>query len=160
MRTGENGLLGPGDGEATQLAGAHLLTKITAEQTEGRYALIEARNEPGWQSELNRHPQQSKVFYVLEGSYEFLTDGQWGDVRPGDTLLIPAGQAHGFRAGPGGGRVLVIYPGRSAGWFADAATTGGPGSPGTAQHAALHDTHHVQSLGPLPPRHQGVFRNE
>jgi quercetin dioxygenase-like cupin family protein len=139
-----------------ELVGARVLTKVAAEQTEGRYALVEARNEPGWQSELNRHPHESKVFYVLEGSYEFFTDGQWGDAQPGDTLLVPAGDTHGFRAGPGGGRVLVVYPGRSAGWFAGAATTGGPGPAGTAQHAALHESNHVESLGPLPPRHQRV----
>jgi quercetin dioxygenase-like cupin family protein len=43
---------------------------------------------------------------VPGGSYEFLVDGRWGDVHPGDTLLANAGDIHGFRAGPGGGRLL------------------------------------------------------
>jgi hypothetical protein len=89
---------------------------------------------------------------VLDGSYEFFTNGRWGDVGPGDTLLVRAGDAHGFRAGPAGGRVLVIHPGRSAGWFNDAAATNGPGNPGTPRHAALHATNDVESRGPLPPR--------
>jgi quercetin dioxygenase-like cupin family protein len=152
VRTESDGLLGPAAGEPIELPGARILTKVTAEQTQGRYALVEAHNVPGWESELNRHPHESKVFYVLAGSYEFLIDDRWGDVRPGDTLLIRAGAVHGFRAGPDGGRVLVIYPGRSANWFADAATTGGSGHHGTPQHAALHDRNHVESLGPLPPR--------
>jgi quercetin dioxygenase-like cupin family protein len=159
VTTGRNGRLGPADGVEVELAGARILTKVTAEQTEGRYAFIEARNPPGWESELNRHPHDSKVFYVLEGSYEFFTGGQWGDVCPGDTLLVKAGDAHGFRAGPDGGRVLVIYPGRSAAWFTDAATTCGPGRPGTAQHAFLHDRNHVQSLGPLPRSPDGLDRH-
>jgi quercetin dioxygenase-like cupin family protein len=112
--TDVHGLIGPGAGEPIELAGARIRTTITAAQTEGRYALVEARNDPGWTSELNRHPHESKVFYVLEGSYEFLIDDHWGDVYPGDILLIRAGAVHGFRAGPDGGRVLIIYPGRSS----------------------------------------------
>ena len=139
MTTTETGLLGPGDGEAIELAGAHILTKITAAQTEGRYALVEVRNEPGWGSELNRHPHENKVFYVLAGTYEFVIDARWGDVHPGDTLLVRAGAIHGFRAGSGGGRVLVVYPGGSANWFADAAAAGGSARHGTSQHAALHE---------------------
>jgi quercetin dioxygenase-like cupin family protein len=159
VKTGQNGRLGPEDGARIELPGARILTKVTAEQTEGRYALIEALNTPGWESELNRHPHESKVFYVLAGSYEFVVDDRWGEVHPGDTLLVNAGEIHGFRAGPGGGRVLVVYPGRSAGWFAGAARGGGPGRPGTVQHAALHNTNHVQSLGPLPPTSTGSDRH-
>jgi hypothetical protein len=80
VTTGRNGRLGPADGAEVEPAGARILTKVTAEQTEGRCALIEAHNTPGWESEVNRHPHESKVSYVLEGSYEFFTGGRWGDV--------------------------------------------------------------------------------
>jgi quercetin dioxygenase-like cupin family protein len=139
------GIVGPSGGDTIALPGAHILMKITATDTNGRYALIEARNDPGWESELNRHPLDSKTFYVLDGHYEFVLDGRWGRADPGDTLLIRAGEVHGFRAGPNGGHALVIYPGRSTGWFTLA-----------AQHDRNHpldhpaQSHDVESLGPLP----------
>jgi quercetin dioxygenase-like cupin family protein len=133
------------DGDTIALPGAHLLMKVTATDTNGRYTLLESRNDPGWESELNRHPHDSKTFYVLEGAYEFYLEGRWGRAYPGDTLLIRAGRVHGFRAGPDGGHALVIYPGRAANWFTPA-----------AQHQRrqplddINPLHDVESLGPLP----------
>jgi quercetin dioxygenase-like cupin family protein len=143
-------IVGPGQGQEFNLGGAHILMKVGSDQTEGRFAFVQARNAPGWESELNRHPEQSKVFFVLNGSYEFLAGDQWRKVGPGDTVLVPAGTVHGFRAGPDGGRVLIVYPGRSSGWFADVAAVGGLSQLGDAEHAELHARHHVESLGPLP----------
>src|SRR5689334_9355885 len=113
--------LGPADGRLLNLDGAEVLVKVGPPHTQDRFAFLHARNEPGWHSELNRHPRQSKLFFVLEGSYDCYGDGRWLTVAAGDTLLVPAGTTHGFRAGADGGRVLVVYPGDSVGWFTGAA---------------------------------------
>lgn len=121
--------------------------KVTATDTNGRYALLESRNDPGWESELNRHPHDSKTFYVLAGSYEFYLDGRWDRADPGDALQIRAGRVHGFRAGPHGGHSLVIYPGGATNWFAPAARH--------QRRQPLDDTNPlpaVELLGPLPHR--------
>ena len=140
-------ILSAGDGDIIELPGAHLLMKVTATDTNGRYALLECRNDPGWESELNRHPRDSKTFYVLAGTYTVYLDGRWGTAYPGDTLLIRAGSVHGFRAGPDGGHALVIYPGNAANWFTSPAQS--------PRHQPFNDPYplpDVESLGPLPQR--------
>jgi quercetin dioxygenase-like cupin family protein len=111
--------IGPGEGRRVTQEGADILLTVGPWQTQHRYAILHAGNDAGWRSELNRHPHQSKVFFVLAGSYACYGDGRWLTVRAGETLLVPAGTVHGFRAGPSGGQVLVVYPGDSVGWFAD-----------------------------------------
>jgi hypothetical protein len=66
------------------------------------------------------------AFYVIDGEHEFYADGHWLDLRAGDTVLVLAGAAHGFRAGPQGGSGLVICPGGQERWFAEVAAVGGP----------------------------------
>jgi mannose-6-phosphate isomerase-like protein (cupin superfamily) len=139
-------------GPALTLPGARLRLIVPADSVEGRFAFLEAENWPGWESELNRHPVHSKLFYVLGGSYEYVIDGQWGDVRAGDVLVVPAGTVHGFRAGPQGGHSLVIYPPESAGFFAEAAGLGDLGALTSAEREALHGRHGVDLLGRLPAR--------
>lgn len=129
--------LRPDGGRRIDLGGASVRILVEASHTEGRFAFVEAVNSPGWSSELNRHPHQTKLFFVLSGSYDCFGDGEWITAAAGDTLVVPAGTAHGFRAGPDGGRVLIVYPGDSAGWFFGA-------DDDTAQG--------VESLGPLAPR--------
>jgi quercetin dioxygenase-like cupin family protein len=129
--------LSPGGGQRVDLGGALVRMLVGPAHTEGRFAFIEAVNAPGWSSELNRHPHQTKLFFVLAGSYDCYGDGRWLTAAAGDTLVVPAGTVHGFRAGPDGGRVLIIYPGDSAGWFAGADD---------------HTTRGVESLGPLAAR--------
>jgi quercetin dioxygenase-like cupin family protein len=138
--------------EVLSFPGVHVRMPVPPAEVEGRYAFLEAENAPGWESELNRHPQHSKVFYVLRGGYEVVIDGQWGDIRAGDVLLVPAGTVHGFRAGPAGGHALILYPPESAGYFADVAEHGGLGGLSPAEREALYRRHSVDVLGPLPPR--------
>ena len=59
------------DGDTIALPGAHILMKVTATDTNGRYTLLESRNDPGRESELNRHPHDGKTIYVIGGAYEF-----------------------------------------------------------------------------------------
>jgi Cupin domain len=89
---------------------------------------------------------------VIEGTYEFYADGRWLDVGAGDTVFVPSDAVHGFRAGPNGGRGLVIYPGRQERWFAQVAEAGGPAAIGVAAAAAISASHEVTQCGPLPPR--------
>jgi hypothetical protein len=89
---------------------------------------------------------------VIEGAYEFYADGRWLDIGASDTVLMPAGSVHGFRAGPDGGRGLVIYPGRQERWFAEVAEAGGPTAIGPAAAATISASHGVAQCGPLPAR--------
>lgn len=131
---------------------AAMLLKIGSELTGGHWSLLEGRTQPGTSSLLHRHEEGTKAFYVLEGSYELFCSGEWSDLNAGDAISIPSGAVHGFRAGPDGGRALVIYPGRQERWFTDVAEAGGRAALDSATIARISLAHGVTQLGPLPER--------
>jgi quercetin dioxygenase-like cupin family protein len=54
------------------------------------------------------HPYE-ETFVIVDGSAVFTVDGQDFHARPGMILVVPAGSAHGFRAGPDGLRSVNIH---------------------------------------------------
>jgi mannose-6-phosphate isomerase-like protein (cupin superfamily) len=145
-------VVGPGQGEIAGAEDAAMMIKISSDETDGRWALLAGSSAPGFESGLHRHAEGAKGFYVIEGTYEFYADGRWLDAGAGDTVFVPAGSVHGFRAGPNGGRGLVIYPGRQERWFAQVAEAGGPAAIGAAAAATISASHGVTQCGPLPAR--------
>jgi quercetin dioxygenase-like cupin family protein len=71
--------------------------------TTGSTALVVATSAfaPDGHHELHRHPYAEEFFLVVEGSGEHLTAD--GEVRmgPGDLVVVPAGDWHGYRTDPG-----------------------------------------------------------
>jgi mannose-6-phosphate isomerase-like protein (cupin superfamily) len=141
-----------GNGRPLTEEPAAMRLKIGSELTDGRWSLLEGLTRPGAQSLLHRHEQGTKAFYVLHGSYELFCSGEWSDLNAGDAITIPAGAVHGFRAGPNGGRALVIYPGRQERWFIEVAQAGGHAALDSATIASISHAHGVTQLGPLPTR--------
>lgn len=56
---------------------------------------------PDGHHELHRHPHAEEFFMVLTGGGEHLTETGSLRLAPGDTVLIAAGEWHGFRTDPG-----------------------------------------------------------
>jgi quercetin dioxygenase-like cupin family protein len=131
---------------------ASMMIKVSSDDTDGAWALLVGSSAPRFESGLHRHAQGSKAFYVMDGAYEFYADGQWLDVSAGDTVLVPAGALHGFRAGPDGGRGVVVYPGRQERWFTEVAESGGIAGLDPAAAARISAAHGVAQCGPLPTR--------
>jgi quercetin dioxygenase-like cupin family protein len=153
----------PEDGTAVRVLRAHqgqpvgaedaaMMIKVASDETEDAWALLVGKSAPGFESGLHRHVKGAKAFYVIDGAYEFYADGAWLDVGAGDTVLVPAGSLHGFRAGPEGGRGVVIYPGRQERWFTAVAESGGVAALGPAAAARISAAHGVAQCGPLPRR--------
>src|SRR3712207_7035133 len=64
--------LGPEEGEALWgIDGALTTVKASAEQTGGRFALVEEVGRLGEGTPLHRHPEDDETFYVLEGEMTF-----------------------------------------------------------------------------------------
>ena len=49
-----------------------------------------------------------EAFFVMEGEVEFSTAGKTTTCTPGTLVHLPADTVHGFRFGPGGGRMLEV----------------------------------------------------
>ena len=66
----------PGEGTRSLWVLCELLThKIPSHKTGGAYALFEAATPPGAGPPPHVHHREDEAFYVLEGEYEFLVDG-------------------------------------------------------------------------------------
>ena len=64
---------------------------------------------PGGGPPPHWHKNEDETFYVLEGDFEFLADGNWTRVPAGEPFHAPIGSVHTFRnAGSTTGRVLVF----------------------------------------------------
>ncbi|MBB3452055.1 quercetin dioxygenase-like cupin family protein [Rhizobium sp. BK313] len=91
--------------------------------TGGAYCLVETLTAPGAGAPPNRHPDDDEAFYVLDGLFEFMVDGETVQARTGSFVKIPTGAIHAFRnIGPAPGRLLIINaPGRvHDGFFTEA----------------------------------------
>ncbi|MEM9524185.1 MAG: cupin domain-containing protein [Pseudomonadota bacterium] len=64
--------------------------------------------EPGRAGSIHSHPEE-QWGVLLEGSGTRIQDGVEVPVGTGDFWRTPGGIAHGFRAGPGGAKVLDIF---------------------------------------------------
>lgn len=99
----------PGEGRAVWVPGGQLLTyKVTAEQTGGAYSLFEGTVPPQYGTPPHIHHREDESFYVVEGEFEFLRDGETVRAGAGSLVYVPRGSLHAFKnVGEGRGRLLM-----------------------------------------------------
>ena len=90
----------------------------TAEDTQGKFALIEAvarrRNDPP----PHIHHREEETFYVLEGEMTFSVGGQTIKATPGTMVCLPRDVAHSFAIDSEQVRMLILLtPAGFEGWF-------------------------------------------
>src|SRR5215467_217079 len=68
----------------------------TAEDTKGRFALIEAVAKRGNVPPPHIHRREDETFYVLEGEMTFSVGGQTIKATPGTMVYLPRDVAHSF----------------------------------------------------------------
>lgn len=69
----------------------------TGQETEGKYALLEAIVGPGGGPPPHLHRREEEGFYVLEGEITFTIDGERVVARPGTFANMPIGVPHSFK---------------------------------------------------------------
>ena len=86
--------------------------KVSRYEGEGLVSVIDCVVPPHAMSPLHVH-DEDETFHILEGSATFYAGEAVIDAGVGDTVLAPQDVPHAYRAGPNGGRWLVITsPGR------------------------------------------------
>lgn len=80
-------------------------------QPSGNFDLIEGMTPPHVPGPPpHYHAGYAETFLVLEGTMEFMLDGQTRQVNPGQSIDVPAGSLHTFRnAGEGACRWVNIH---------------------------------------------------
>jgi mannose-6-phosphate isomerase-like protein (cupin superfamily) len=101
--------VGPGEGRSLWVLGSQLLTyKVTAEQTGGAYSLFEGTVLPQEGTPPHIHHREDESFYVVEGEFEFLKDGETIRAGAGSLVYVPKGGLHAFKnVGEEKGRLLL-----------------------------------------------------
>lgn len=90
--------LGPEDGEALWFFGSLATFKATAEQTGGRFMLLEQLAPGGMATPLHVRSDDDESFYVMEGELTFfIEDGKPIPASAGSFVHVPKGAAHAFR---------------------------------------------------------------
>ena len=101
--------LGPAQGEAFWGFGSLWTIKASAEQTGGRFSLIEELAPGGAGTPLHVHREDDETFYVLEGELTFyLDEGQPLAASAGSFVHIPGGVVHAFQVDSETARYLII----------------------------------------------------
>lgn len=67
---------------------------LTADQTNGRYGIIDEAFQPGMQSPSHRHAYHSETFIVLAGKLRWTVGGETNVIGPGDLVYIPPDTSH------------------------------------------------------------------
>ena len=90
----------------------------TAEDTQGRFALIEAIARRGNDPPPHIHRREEETVYVLEGEVTFSVGGQTIKATPGTMVCLPRDVAHSFVIDSEQLRMLILLtPAGLEGWF-------------------------------------------
>ena len=140
-------IIGPGDGEAVDLATLGARFMVWSEESGGGFSLVEHPIPPrSLCAPLHRHTHEDEYSYVVEGRM----GAQLGDAvvfaEVGDFVFKPRGQWHTFwNAGDGPCRILeIISPGGFEHFFAEVAA--GEGGDVAARYGLEFDLDSIPRL--------------
>jgi quercetin dioxygenase-like cupin family protein len=82
---------------------------VNGAMSKGTAAVLVQMNSPGSGPPPHRHTNEDETFTVLEGDFEFFSDGRWSRIPVGEVVFAPRGFVHTYRnAGTSTGRILVF----------------------------------------------------
>jgi quercetin dioxygenase-like cupin family protein len=90
-------VLGPEEGRRYEMGGMSAVFKADGEDTSNRYNVSEWWLEPHTHGPGAHSHEEDDIFYVLEGTMEFLVDDEWMSAPPGSFVLVPSGVTHDFK---------------------------------------------------------------
>ncbi len=137
--------------ETLNVLGDIVRVKLGGSDTAGGYAVMEDTTPPQAGPPLHRHNRENESFYVLEGQYRFVVDGEEIKAGPGAFVHAPRGTAHTFQnVSTGTGRmVVIVQPAGLEVFFADlAAATADMREPDVRVIGPIFLKHGLELLGP------------
>ena len=97
------------DSATYHLLGNIIRFKAQGELTNNAYSLVEVTTAPGAGTPPHWQKEDDEAFLIIEGSYEFMHNGQTVTAGPGDFLFVRKGEAHAFRnSGLDEAKMLII----------------------------------------------------
>ena len=107
------------EGNKLNVLGDNQNIKLTGEDTNGQYTLIEQNNEPGIGIPPHVHENEDEVFQVLEGKVEMSVGDKMTTLNAGDIIFCPKGVPHSWKVvGEEKARAMLsIFPAGLEGMF-------------------------------------------
>ena len=85
-----------GEGVQFTFRGTQMTIKVSGDQSEGAYTLIEMLHPPSVGPARHIHPTGAEAFYVLVGQYTIDCGDTQYEAGSGDFVFIPKGTAHSY----------------------------------------------------------------
>jgi quercetin dioxygenase-like cupin family protein len=135
--------------------------KVSGDQTDGEYSIVDHLAPSGWESPFHVHHGEDELFHVMDGEIEvcYGTDGTGRlNAGPQDTVMLPRDVPHGFRVvSDEPCRILVhVTPAgfeefiAAAGQPAERLVIPDPAEPDVEALTATAAAYDIDILGPLP----------
>ena len=86
-----------GEGKVVNVIGDKQTFKLTGNDTNGLFTLIEEENEPGTGIPPHVHENEDEVFKVIEGEMELTVGGKTTILKAGDLAFGPRGVPHSWK---------------------------------------------------------------
>lgn len=131
--------------------GGIISTLLAGSDTDGGYAITEGTTPPMGGPPLHRHSREDESFYVLEGEFDFETDGRLYHTGPGASIFLPRGTVHQFQnVGSTPGRMLsVVQPAGLEKFFDElAVATTGMKQPDRSVVLPIFEKYGLEMVGP------------
>jgi quercetin dioxygenase-like cupin family protein len=145
------------EGEALWFFGMLVLSRVSADASGGQFSLTEQYAPRGIATPFHRQLDDPETFHILDGELTFYLSDQKPIVAgAGDTVFVPAGEAHAFVVTSETARFLnLTTPNheaffRSVGEPAVARELPPPGEPDMPRVMAAAGQYGVEILGPPP----------
>ena len=101
--------LGPGEGEALWFNGGLGVFKATADQTEGRFVVMELLAPKGFAAPLHIHRNEDEFFVVLSGEVRVQHGDTVTEAAGGSLVYGPRNVAHSFHVDSAEARLLLFF---------------------------------------------------
>lgn len=137
-------------GDSLNVLGDTQRVKLTGEDTQGRFTLVENENPPGTTLPVHLHRNEDEVFYVVEGRVEFDVAGEVVEGEPGATVFLPRGVPHTWKVvGDEPARMLImLFPAGLEGYFRELSALPSDGPPDMEKVMEISERHGIEFLDP------------
>jgi len=95
--TAEPKIILNGQGKAQNVLGDVQTIKLSGNDTNGKFTIIENHNDPGVGIPMHVHENEDEIFHILEGQMEFELQGKTNLLSKGDMIFLPRMVPHSFR---------------------------------------------------------------
>jgi quercetin dioxygenase-like cupin family protein len=132
-----------------------------SQSTGSAYSLIHLTATPGFVTPYHLHHMEDEAFYVLDGEFTFICDGEKTVLGSGGYIFLPRGVPHGLRCSSEKDSLLLIHviPGADVGFVgmmlemavpATERVLRNPTTPDLQRLEAVCKKNKIDILGPLP----------